>query len=94
MAASLLYLRVIQEPKSILLCKFGKSTEIAASHTQCIASLPVIQNSHPKRIHDFYKKLVISVQVLDTMNKLKEISEYPRLTLYKLPGIRVDLVNT
>ena len=40
--------------KSILLGKFGKSTEIAAAYIQYIFSLPVIQNSHPKLIHDFY----------------------------------------
>ena len=47
--------------KSILLCKFGKSTEIAAAHIQCLTSLSVIQNSHPNRIHDFFERLVISV---------------------------------
>ena len=55
--------------------------------------LPVIQNSDPNRIQDFYEKLVISVQALDTMNKLKEINGYARLTLDKLPGIRADLVT-
>ena len=79
--------------KSILLGKFGKLTEIAAAHIQCITSLPVIQNSHPNRVHDFYEKLMISVQTLDTMNKLKEINEYVRLTLDKLPSIRADLVR-
>ena len=79
--------------KSILLGKFGKSTEIAAAHIQFITSLPVIQNSHPNRIHDFYEKLEINVQALGTMNKLKEINGYVRLTLDKLPGIRANLVR-
>ena len=79
--------------KSILLDKFGKSTETAAAHIQCITSLPVTQNSHPNRTHAFYEKLIISVQVPDTMNKLKEINWYVRLTLDKLPGIRADLVR-
>ena len=79
--------------KPILLGKFGKSTEIAAAHIQCITSLPVIQTSHLNRIHDFYEKLVISAQALDTMNRLKEIIGYVRLTLDKLPGIRADLVR-
>ena len=57
--------------KSILLGKFSKSTEIAAAHIQCITWLPVIHNSHPNRMHNFYENLVISVQALDTMNKLK-----------------------
>ena len=76
-----------------MLGKFGKSTEITASHIQCITSLPVIRNSHPNRIHDFYEKLVINVQALDTMNKLKKINGYVRLTLDKLPGIPADLVR-
>ena len=79
--------------KFILLGKFGKSTEIAAAHIQCITSLPIIQNSHSNQIHDFYEKLVVSVHALDTMNKLKEINGYVRLTLDKLPSIRADLVK-
>ena len=79
--------------KSILLDKFGKSTEITAAHIQCITSIPVIQNPHPNRIHNFYGKLVIIVQALDTMNKLKEINRYARFTLNKLPGISADLVR-
>ena len=79
--------------KSILLGKFGESTEIAAAHIQCITSMPVAQILHPNRIHDFYEKLVISVQALDTMNKLKKINGYVKLTLDKLPGIRADLVR-
>ena len=57
--------------KSILLGKFGKSTEIAAAHIQCNTSWPVIQDSQGNRIHNFYEELVISAQALDTMNKLK-----------------------
>ena len=37
---------------------------------------------------------MISVQVFDTMNKLKGINAYIRLTLDKLPGLRADLVRT
>ena len=79
--------------KSILLGKFGKSNEFAATHIQCITSAAVIQNSHLNRIYDFYEKLVISAQSLDTMNKLEEINGYARLTLDKLPDIRADLVR-
>ena len=79
--------------KSILLGKFGKSNEFAATHIQCITSAAVIQNSHLNRIHDFYEKLVISAQSLDTMNKLEEINGYARLTLDTLPDIRADLVR-
>ena len=33
------------------------------------------------------------MQALETMNKLKEINGYVKLTLDKLPGIRADLVR-
>ena len=56
-------------------------------------SLSSIQNSHPKRIHDFHEKLVISAQALDTMNKLKKLNGYVRSALNKLLGIRADLVR-
>ena len=56
----------------MLIGKFGKSTESAAAHIQCIAALSVIQNSHPNPINGFYEKLVRSFQALkSTMNKLK-----------------------
>ena len=61
-----------QEPNLYFLESFGNSNEITAAHIQFITSLPVIQNSHPNRIHDFYEKLAISVQALKTMNKLKK----------------------
>ena len=76
-----------------MLSKFGKPTEIIVAHIQIIPSLPVIQNSHTNQIHDLYEKLVISVQALDSMNKLKEINWYVRLTLDKLPDIRADFVR-
>ena len=41
----------------------------------------------------FFEKLGISVQALETMNKLKELNGYFRLTLDKLLGIRADLVR-
>ena len=78
---------------AILKAKFGKPSEVSDAHVQCITSLPVITNSNPNRIHEFYEKLVISMQVLETMNKLKEINGYVKLTLDKLPGIRAVLVR-
>ena len=79
--------------KSILLAKFGKPSEVAAAHIQCITSLPVVSNSNPNKIHEFYEKLVVSVQTLDTMQKLRDIKGFVRLTLDKLPRIRADLVR-
>ena len=79
--------------KSILTSRYGKSSEIATSHIHCVTSLPVISNCNPNRIQEFYEKLTISVQALETMKKLKDIKVYVRVTLDKLPGIRADLVR-
>ena len=79
--------------KSILLAKFEKPSEVAAAHIQSITSLPVSSNSNSNKIHEFYEKVIVSVQALDTMNKLRDIKEYVRLTLDKLLGIRADLVG-
>ena len=73
--------------------RFGKPSEVSAARIQCITSLPVITNSNPNRIHEFYEKVVISIQAFKTMNKLKVINGYVKLTLDKLPGIRVDLAR-
>ena len=77
----------------VLLAKFGKPSEVAAVHIQCITSLPVVSNSNPNKIHKFYEKLIVSVQALDTMHKLRDIKGYAKLNLDKLPGIRADLVR-
>ena len=57
--------------------------------------LPVITGTNPTTINDFYKKLVTgtNVQTLVSMGKEKDIKGYLRLTLYKLLGIRADLVR-
>ena len=73
--------------KSILTSRCGKSSEIDAAHIHCITSLLVISNFNPNRIQEFYEKLTISLQALETMKKLKDIKGYVRLTLDKLPGI-------
>ena len=44
-------------------------------------------------MHEFYEKLVISVQPLEAINKLKEINSYVRLNLGKQFGIRADLAT-
>ena len=79
--------------KSILLAKFGKPSEVAAAHIQCIISLPVVSNSNPNKIHEFYEKLVVSVKALDTIHKLRDIKWCMRLPLGKLPRIRAELVR-
>ena len=66
---------------------------MAAAHIQCITSVPVVFSSNPNKIHEFYGKLIVSVQALDTVHKLRDITGYVRLTLNKLPKIRADLVR-
>ena len=79
--------------KSILTSRHGKPSEVAASHIHCITCLPVNSNCNSNRIQEFYEKLTVSVQALETMKKLKDIKGYVRLTLAMLPGIRADLVR-
>ena len=57
-------------------------------------SLPSIGGTNSSKIHEFYEKLVNSVQSLETLGKLKEVNGYARNTLDKLEGIRGDLVRT
>ena len=72
---------------------YGKPTVAANAHIRCITSLPIITGTHPNRVHEFYEKLIVSTQALDTMNKLKGINGYVKITLDKLPGIRADMVR-
>ena len=76
-----------------LTSRYGKTNEVAPTHIQCITSLLVISNYNPNCIQEFYEKLTIIVQALETTKKLKDIKGYVRLTLDKLPGIRADLVR-
>ena len=56
-------------------------------------NLPHIKGANPHKIDEFYAKLLPSVQALESMNKLREISGYCRATLDKLEGIRADLTR-
>jgi hypothetical protein len=56
--------------------------------------LPYIQNSNPRKIGEFSKKLNHCVQALQTMDKLNQVDGYVAVTLEKLPTIRGDLVRT
>ena len=59
--------------KSILVSTYGKPTVVANAHIKCITSLPIIKGTRPNRVHEFYEKLIVSPQALDTMNKLRDI---------------------
>ena len=82
-----------ERAKTILKSKYGKPSEVINAHVQSIIALPVIKGTNPYKIHDFYNKLLPSVQALESLGKIKEISGYTRLTLDKLEGIRADLVR-
>lgn len=89
LTVSLFQPRVIQEANLYYLLILVRKMKLLLPAT----SLSITQNSHPKRIHDFHEKLVISAQALDTMNKLKKLNGYVRSALNKLLGIRADLVR-
>ena len=72
---------------------YGKPAVVANAHIKCITSLPIITGTHPNRVHEFYEKLIVSTQALDTMNKLRDINGYIKITLDKLPGIHANLVR-
>ena len=72
---------------------YGKPHKAASAHIHCITSLPVTLNCNPNRFQEFYEKLIISVQALQVMKKLKDIKGDLRLTLEKLPSTPPDLVR-
>ena len=55
--------------------------------------LPVITRASPKEINEFYKKLLLDVQSLVTIGKLREVCRKMRAVLDKLEGIKGDLVR-
>ena len=80
-----------QRAKNILTSKYGQVSKIVNAYVQNIMALPMITGSHPKKIHEFCKKLLFNVQSLEMLGKLKEISGYVRMSIDKLQGIRGDL---
>ena len=67
---------VYARAKSIL-PKFEKPNDVAAANVQCITSLHVFSNSNPTKIHEFYEKMIVSVQALDTTHKLRDNYTFP-----------------
>ena len=83
-----------ERAKYILAVKYGNSSEVINAYDQNIIGLPTIQGAKPAKIHAFYETLLTSVQSLETLGKLKEVSGYVRMTIDKPEGIRNDLVRT
>ena len=73
--------------KNIILTKHGKPSEIPNAHVQSIMSIPQINRADPQKIHEFPEKLPCSLQALNTMEKIKEMNGYVRVTLDELKGI-------
>ena len=69
-------------------------TEAVNTYVQNIMALPVISGSQPVKVHEFYEKLLFSVQELGTLWKLKGVNGFVQMSIDKLEGIRGDLVRT
>ena len=59
-----------ERAKSIQKSEFGKPSEVIDAHVQTIMNWPHIKGANPDKIHEFYAKLLPSVQALESMNKL------------------------
>ena len=79
--------------KEILQPNSDKPIVVANPHVNCIVSLFVVFESLPNKFHDFFEKLMSSVQAVETMRKLNQIKSYVRNILDKLPGTMADLVK-
>ena len=79
--------------QNILKTKYGKSSELANAHMQCIIGLSAIHGVDSAKIHEFHEKLTSHIQVRETRGKAKEIGGFVRATLDKIPDIRADLVR-
>lgn len=73
--------------------EYGKESEIINTYISNIMGLPVITGSNPKKVDDFYNKLLFSVQSLETLGRLRDVTGNVRAVLEKLKGIKADLVR-
>ena len=82
-----------ERAKNILASEYGKTSEIVNTHVQNIMGLPVIIDSDPVKVNNFYKILLYNTQALETLCKLEKVSGLTRNVLEKLKGIKADLVR-
>lgn len=82
-----------ERAKNILKSEYGKQSEIVNAYISNIMGLPVITSAHPKKIDEFYKKLLYNVQSLETLGRLRDVTGNVRAVLDKLKGIKADLVR-
>ena len=79
--------------KEILETEYGKTAEVVNAYIVNINNLPVIADTNPAKVHEFYKQLRYNVQSLETLHKLDDVKGNVRATLDKLKGIKSDLVR-
>ena len=81
--------------KKLLQQKYGQTTEVIYAHGQQITSLPTITStSNLSSIHQFYRKLNVSINSLKTLGKLDTAEIMVRQTLDKLGPIKTDIIRT
>ena len=82
-----------ERAKSILSERYGNDSDVEKAYVKDILDLPKINRNQPRKIHQFYERLLYDVQSLETMGKLSEVNGNVALTIDKLSGIRGDLVR-
>ena len=82
-----------QNAIEILEKEYRQTSEIVNIYIHNILSLPVVTSANPKKINEFYKKLLYHIQSLSTLGKLDDVKGNVRGVLDKLKGIKADLVR-
>ena len=82
-----------ERAKSILSERYDNDSDVEKAYVKDILDLPKINGNQPRKIHQFYERLLYDVQSLETMGKLSEVNGNVALTIDKLSGIRGDLVR-
>ena len=70
-----------ERAKGILCECYGNSSEVEKAYVGDILDLPKISGNQPRKIHQFYERLLYDVQSLETMGKLSEINGNVALTI-------------
>ena len=61
-----------ERAKNILKANYGNTSEIFNAYVENILALPTISGTNAVKIHDFYQKLLYTVQSLETLGKMSE----------------------
>ncbi|XP_065654634.1 uncharacterized protein LOC136081261 [Hydra vulgaris] len=83
-----------EKAKIILNQKYGINSEIIRQHGRDIMDLPYIKNTDADQIHNFYRKLNVSINSLKNLNKLETAEILVRETLDKLGPVKADITRT